>query len=336
MMLEISILAGLILVVIVLIPVFLSVSKVYPYAYTNSRLRVMRSDLIRTSDFENLLKRDYNDIIYQLEKKKLPSLTKYLSGDFSYGSVDSALRTELINTLAKVKKISPDESKKFVKIILSKYDIQLIESIVRTLDAKTDTKTDLVHATEVFSQEFLNKKTHTIEELYNELKGTVYQKILDKHINNIKKRKFEAFEKELDLLFFKRLLHAATNQESKKYVKILIDNHNIGLALKGLNPIIPGGRIKKETITNNIEEIKKIISLKGIKTNANTKEKLEKDLQLYLKQTGEKMFNKNPLSEATIIGFIILKTINIRNLNILLKLKHEKLNEEEIKEVLAI
>jgi V/A-type H+/Na+-transporting ATPase subunit C len=336
MMLPILIIAGLILIIIVLIPVFLSVSKVYPYAYTNSRLRVMRSDLIRTNDFENLIKRDYNDIIYQLEKKKLPSLTKYLSGDFSYGSVDSALRTELINTLTKVKKISPEESKKFVKLVLSKYDIQLIESIVRTLDAKTDTKTDLVHATEVFSQDFLNKKDHTIEELYNELKGTVYQPLLDKHIKNIKQRKFEEFEKELDLLFFKRMLHGASSIEAKKYVKIMIDNHNIGLALKNLKPIIPGGRIQKEKITNNLEDLKKLVSSKGINSNANTKEKFEKDLHLYLKQTGEKMFNKNPLSEATIVGFIIIKTINIRNLNILLKLKHEKISEEEIKEVLAI
>ena len=46
--------------------------------------------------------------------------------------------------------------------------------------------------------------------------------------------------------------------------------------------------------------------------------------------------SKNPLSENTIVGFIILKTVNIRNINILLKLKHEGFEENEIRKVLAI
>lgn len=336
MLLTLSIIGGLILVIIVLIPVFLTVSKIYPYAYTNSRLRVMRADLIRSNEFENFVKRPYNDIIYQLEKKRFPSLIKYLSGDFSYGSVDSALRTELINTLTKVKKISPEQSKKFVTIILSKYDIQLIEAIVRSLNTNINKKADLIHATEVFSEEFLSKKDYDFDSLYNELKGTVYQPLLDKYSSQIKKGKYEEFEQQLDLLFFKRLLFTAQSIEAKKYVKILIDNHNIGLVFKGQKPIIPGGRIPINQLTNNLEEIKKVALKKSIKSNAKTKEQFERDLQIYLKKTGEKLFSKNPLSEATIIGFIIIKTVNTRNLNTLLKLKHEKISEEKIKQVLAI
>lgn len=336
MIIPLLIISGLILTTIVLIPVFLSVSKIYPYAYTNSRLRVMRSDLIRTNEFKELANRQYNDIIYQLEKKKFPSLIKYLGGDFNYGSVDKALRTDLINTLTKVKKITPEQSKKFVTIILSKYDIQLIQSITRSINANHSRKADMTHATEVFSEEFLNKPEFDLDTLYNELKGTIYQKTLDKYMKQIKNREFEEFEKELDLIFFKRLLYNASSQEAKRYVKILIDNHNISLVLKGLQPIIPGGRIPRAKITNDIEHIKKIIKKIGIKSEAKTKEQLEKDLHLHLKITGEKMFNKNPLSEATIIGFIIIKTINQRNLNILLKLKHEKINSEKILEVLAI
>ncbi|MFT4311246.1 MAG: V-type ATPase subunit [Candidatus Woesearchaeota archaeon] len=325
------IIIGLVLIAaIILIPIFKTIATIYPYSYPNARIRVMKSNLVTKENFEELIKRPYNSIIYTLEKKAFPDLSKYLSGDFSYGSVDAALRTNLINTLIKIKKISPN--KEFTKRLLAKYEIMLIESIARSTSISVNYKQDLIHSTTLFSKEFLYKKEQTVDDLYNELKGTIYQKTFEKHITKIRNKKFEEFEEDLDKLFYKRLLSVA-DQDQKKYVKLMIDNANISLAFKKSKTRIPGGSIKN--IPENIEEIKKIVQ-KKYKTQKTNINELEKETQQKLRITGEKLMTKNPLSESTIIGFIILKTVNIRNINILLKLKHEGYEENEIRKVLAI
>ena len=64
---------GLLLVgAVALIPVFLVVSRIYPFAYANARIRAMRALLLKKEDFEDLLAKPYNEAIFTLEKKTLP------------------------------------------------------------------------------------------------------------------------------------------------------------------------------------------------------------------------------------------------------------------------
>ncbi len=328
--------AGIIIAVVVLIPVFKIVSQIYPYAYTNARIRSMNTSLLSSEDYDNLVRRPYNDIVYSLERKKFTNLTKYLKGDFSYGSIDQALRSELVGKLGKIKKISPDHSKKFLSVLLSKYDIQIIESIVRSLNTNINDKEDVLHITEVFSDEFLSKKEHDLEGLQNELKGTMYEPVLERHLNELEKRKFDDFEYDLDLLFFKRLKYHASTTEAKKYVKQIIDIHNVSLALKGIEKKIPGGRIKPEgLVESDLNNVLKTLNKYNYKLKAESEAEVERELQLKLKKLGEHLMSKNPLSDSTIIGHIILQTVNTRNINILLKMKYNNFPEEEIRRVIA-
>ena len=330
-------LASIIISVAILIPVFLTTNRIYPYAYANARIRGMISSLLKKEDFLELVKKDYNEIIYYLEKKSFDNLSKYLSGDFSYGSVDSALRSQLVKTLLKIERISPEESKKFVKTLLTKYDIQIIESLVRTTNTNINNKDDVLHFTEVFSEEFLFKNKYSLNDLRNELRGSQYEKILVEHLDNIKNKKFADFEYDLDLFFFKRLLFEAKSFEAKKYVKTLIDTYNVSLEFKGLNRWIPSGTISKQNIKGkSLTDIRKSLNNKGYKIKGYNARQIERDLQIYLLNLGKKFLSKDPLSESTIIGFIIIKTVHNRNLNILLKMKSEGFSQEEISKVLAL
>ena len=78
-MLEIAI-VGVVLVlgVIVLIPIFQTVASIYPYSYPNARVRSLKSKLVTKNEFEELLTKPYNEIIYYLEKKHYSYLSKFL------------------------------------------------------------------------------------------------------------------------------------------------------------------------------------------------------------------------------------------------------------------
>lgn len=338
-MIVIGVLIGFILVAAAaLIPVFKTLIPIYPYAYANARLRAMKNKLISEEEFEELSGKPYNEIIYQLEKKDYPNLSEFLGADFSYASVDGALRSSIIRTLGKVKRMTPDELKKFVDALVSKYDLQLIESLIRSSHSSSKIRRDIVHVTDVFSDEFLARKQHSIDELYNELKDTYYGPTLQKHLDALKKGEYRDCEVELDMLFYKRLLHHATTPSARRYVKYLIDMQNVSLLFKGIDALLEGGRIPLESLDAKMsfDEIKSAVNKHGYKTDGATASAVEKDLQIGLKRFGQSLRKQNPLSEATIVGFIILKTVNVRNLNILLKLKYHEYEKEEIMKVLAL
>ena len=329
------IIGGTAVLALAIIPAIKAATPLFPYAYTNARLRAMRSELLKDDDYEELLKKPYNEVLYSLGQKNYPDLSQRLEADYTYASVETAFRSSLIATLAKVARISPKQSQPFLKVLLSKYDIQLIESVVRLTKAKYSFRKDIFHATEVFSEQFLFKDNPTIEDLHNELKGTVYDPIITKHLEELTRGKFKAFEEELDLLHFRRLLKAAATKEANEYARTIIDHHNTSLILKGERALIPGGKLPLAELqgTKSIQELSAKLQARGYEAKQEKPELLERDLRRQLKRKAEHYLQKNPLSEASIIGYLILKNTEIRSLNILLKMKYHDFPEEAIREV---
>lgn len=321
--------------VIVLLPVLKTVNRVAPFAYPNARIRAMRARLVHKEEFEEFASRPYADVLYEL-RERIPPLSK-LGTDISFARIDKALREDLVDSLLLVKRISPQQTKGFIQAIISKYDIQVIESIVRSQKARINVKYDILHATEVFSPSFIAKQNITLEDLKNELTGTVYAEILSKYETDIKKHQYEKFETELDLLYFARVLSSAKTQDAKTYAKDLIDAHNISHQLKGMDAIIPGGRIQVEDLHGKSpEQIIAIAAQAGITLKGNTPQHIEKSMQEHIKNHAKGLLAKDPLSEATIVGFIGLKTITTRNTVILLKLLAHGFDAEKIREVLVL
>ena len=232
--------------IVALVAVFKVVAKIYPYAYLNARIRGMHARLLKKEDFQVLLNKPYNEAIFTLDKKYFPHLSTFIGSDFSFSSLDSALRASLIKDLAKIYRMVPAKSKKFLSVILSKYDILVIQSIVRSSHVKflkSGSIKDILSVTEVFNKNFLDQGNFDLNSLYNELKGTAYHSVMEKHLEDLRKGRFLDFELELDLLYFNRLLHEAKSRPAKQFVKRIIDMHNVSLVLKSLDPMIPGGKI---------------------------------------------------------------------------------------------
>lgn len=341
-----ALIAGILcLSVVALVAVFKVVAKIYPYAYLNARIRAMHARLLKKEDFQLLLNKPYNDAIFTLDKKYFPHLSNFTGSDLSFSSLDSALRASLIKDLAKVYRMVPTQSKKFISVILSKYDIMVIQSIVRSSHVKflkSDSIKDILSVTEVFNKNFLDQGNFDLNSLFNELKGTPYHPIMEKHLEDLRKGRFLKFELELDLLYFKRLLHEAKSRPAKEFVKRTIDLHNVSLVLKGLDPVISGGKVSKEELQQFVkkaalQQLADLLQKHGYNINKSGDEKqLEHDLYKDFNDFGTKLLSFDPLSENSLVGFIIIIQAMVRNVNILLKLKSHGFTKEQIEGVLAI
>ncbi len=340
--------AGILMLgIVALVAVFKVVAKIYPYAYINARIRAMHARLLKEEDFLELLDKPYNEIVYTLDKEYFPHLANFLGSDFSYSSLESAIRASLIKDLAKIYRMVPQDSKRLLAIMLSQYDIMVIQSIVRSSHAKllkADSIKDIVSVTEVFHKDFLDQGNFDLASLYNELKGTPYHDVMEKHLEELREGKFLNFELELDLLHFSRLLHEAKSRAAKEYVKRIIDMHNVSLCLKGIKPAIPGGRVEMEKIeqfsnspSTSLSQLVAVLRSHGYNINeAENESSIEKSMYKEFTEFGDGLLSGEPLSENSLIGFIIIIRTMARNVNILLKLKSHGFTKEQISGVLAL
>lgn len=327
-------LASIILLgVVVMIPVFKVVSAKYPYASVQARLRVMRKKLLGADDFERLLDADYTDIVYRLDKTVYPGLRELFGPDTSYAAVDSALRTKVVRDLLRVRTFSPPEVKGFVTALLRKYDILMIESIIRSSSFHDASRRDIMGITEVFSEDYINRGDFSFQSLMTELKGTKYSAILEKHAESINQGKYRELEEELDLFYFQKLLSSANTTLARSYVKKMIDIQNISLALKGEKAKVPGGVIALESFT---EDVVKVANEHGYKLSGDTPAEIERSAEKHVYDFGISCFSKDPLSDAPLVGYIVQSRTCARNANILLKLKSKGLAKDAIKEVLVL
>jgi len=323
----------LLLGIIVMIPVFKVVSAKYPYSSLQARLRVMRKKLLGADDFERLMDAEYTDIVYRLDKTVYPGLRELFGPDTSYAAVDSALRTKVVRDLLRVRTFSPPEVKGFVTALLRKYDILMIESIIRSSSFHDAARRDIMGITEVFSEDYINRGDFSYESLMTELKGTKYSAILEKHADSIKGGRYKELEEELDMYYFQKLLSAATTTLTRSYVKKMIDIQNISLVLKGENAKIPGGVIALESFSNDVV---KVAGEHGYKLAGETPAEIERSAEKLVYDFGISCFSKDPLSDAPLVGYIVQSRTCARNANILLKLKSKGLTKEAIKEVLVL
>ena len=104
------------------------------YAYINARIRAMKSRLLDTSFLEQLInKPDLDSLIAELEKttyrEELEKAGVLFSG---ITRIEVAIRKDLVKTFRTILKfISGEEAERFLTIILHRWDVQNIKTIIR-------------------------------------------------------------------------------------------------------------------------------------------------------------------------------------------------------------
>ncbi len=334
-------------------------SAQYPYTY--ARISVMKSVLIRKSDYQKLIKMSLSEVASFLEsteyKKEIDEAAISHKG---LQLVEIALNKNLANTYRKFRRISPEKLRLLIDSYLKRHDISNIKTALR---AKYTGETDITTLiqpytlTEDFLKELLKK--NTIEDMLKEIK-TISPNVWKKaHERFIETNMLVEIENALDQHYFNEMLGTikdTKNSGFRLFLKKEIDIRNIlnifrfkreGMDKAEIKKYIiyhgkKMGQLIKKLANSQIEDLPTILegseygkdAKKGIDEyrKKGTLIFLETELYKGLLKSGLKLLHQKPLMADAIFGYLFAKEIEVRNLKMLVKAKQLGLPQEFIEE----
>lgn len=290
------------------------------YSYTNTRIKAMKSKLLKKEDFQKFLKMSLPEIARYLQETEYSREITELSVKFSGANlIEYALNRNLENTFAKILGFALQHSKSQIRLYLRRYDIANIKTILRGKFSHVPDEqisNELVACGEL-SRAFLEraiKSSPGVEEAAEHFKNTEYYPVLTKLSGDLTR-----LEDELDKLYYAIVLSNA-GKELAAYIRMEISVKN------ALNRL----RAKRANI--------KIEIIVGEKKIAVPYEEDSVEARVFMKklltQRAMRMVHEVKRNVKPALGYFIAKENEIRNLRILTR--GAGLGEETVHKQLVI
>ena len=335
----------------------------YPYAY--ARVATMKGRLLKKEDYDKLRKMKLAEIAKFLEESEYKREIDELSVSYGGASLlDMALNKNLVRTIEKVRKISSEELRQLIDAYLMRITIRSVKMLLRAKYAKLgkeEMKKELLYGTgdeKLFGrladadsvEEFLNRLGFTKTEKFK--KAVEYYK----SSNSI-----SLIENSLDNHYYKWLtgfLGKVSESASREILLREIDLINIKTIIRlkqeGVGTaiikqyVLSGHRLKAQFLEQMLEaknsgEIATLLK-KTIYGNLVSKyiDELENNkyvnfeiaLDKSLLGEAQKLMRKNPLSAEVILGYIMAKEIEVRNINVIIKSRLLNMPEDVVSRLL--
>lgn len=276
------------------------------YAYTNTRVRVMKSKLISPHVYQKLLKMQPDEIARYLEeteyKKEIDSLAAKYSG---VNLIEYGLVKNLENTYCRILKFAIGVSKQQVRLYLRKWDVWNIKTILRGKYAGAPNEEILnnIVACGTMNADFWKiviEKSKNVDDVIEMLKLNPFYADLKKNSINL-----GAMEDILDRFYYSYVLENA-EPELRRYIIREIDAVNAQNSLRSehlgdYNYWLEGG-MEAIPIPKGLDKIEKRIYLRK-----------------YIVEESSKMVHEFKNNIRPILGYFIAKENEVRNIRILVR-----------------
>lgn len=339
----------------------------YPYTYV--RVMAMKGKLYKKQDYDKLLKMQGNEIAKYLEEAEYKEEIHLLGKEFEgYELVEQALYANFIKSRKKLQTISSPEMVYLLNAYFKKYDVYNIKTVLRAKavkQQKQETEKLLLPLGKMTKEKLLAL-------LDAESMAAILKKIGLREIEY--KEALEYWEKEASLLELENMLDQKWYKKMQEFIKLLAGEHklfkellqaeidvmNIKLLLrvkkarmetKRISSLFfRGGAFFSKTRLDELAEKDFEIIISTLKTTTFRKiiEKheaelvqkdlrtFEKSLDVWLLGRATLLLHQFPLSVDTLLGYMVAKEIEMRNLRVLVKGKQFGLEEKFIEEQLVI
>ena len=344
------------------------------YDYINARIKGMKGRLLAPPVFESLiLKPDVESIIAELEntsyKVEIERATIQYSG---IKCLEVALRNDFTKAFRKILGYMKEgESETYIKILLSRWDIQNIKTILRGKNihmTSTEIVDCLVPAGQLDDTTLIELiKQPDVKAVIDLLAtwGIEYAKPLTRNFKEYsEKRDLSVLEYAIDKFYFENALDKLSEKSYDDrilldMITMEIDVTNIKNVLTMIRDridieeaeifLITGGqRLNIERLiamirTGTLEGAIKFLDttpynfLSELPAHVFRTEKIsviEKELEKYLIKRGISRFLGDPLSIAVAVGYVWAKYNEITNIRIIARCKTADITEKEIREEL--
>lgn len=354
---------GAIVVVVTIHPVL----QYYPYTSPNARIRARIGKLFNEKQLSEIVEAD-----------NLSEVKNYLRGVPAYAAyieeynLEKALDSQLAETYDLVARIAPDAVKDTFEILLSKWDIRNLKSVIIAKEAglTAEETMDLLvpfGSLKESQDNFIEAKN--ITEIINALEGTEYAQILENALPAYQKTNMILpLEAALDKNYLDKLVKSVANpaDENKSllqsYIGTIVDSTNLkmilrakvdGLKFDDLEPyMVSSGYQLREWKLKELMESEDIdgvlSSLEGSDyskvlatsvpeySSTGSITPFEAALDENIRKVAKSISQKNTIGIGTIIGFLNRKEIEVRNLKIIVRGKTEQgFSNSMIKEMLV-
>jgi V/A-type H+-transporting ATPase subunit C len=344
------------------------------YDYVNARIKGMKSRLLAPPVFETLiLKPDVESIIAELEntsyKQEIEKATVQYSG---IKCIEVALRKDFTNAFRKILGfMKGGESETYINILLSRWDIQNIKTILRGKNihmTSAEIVECLVPAGQLDDTTLIELiKQPDVKAVIDLLAtwGIEYAKPLTRNFKEYSdKRDLSILEYAIDKFYYENALEklGEDSYDDRIILDMItteIDVTNIKNVLKMIRDKIEieeaegflindGAKLNRERLlamirTGTLEGAIKVLDatpykfLSELPADVFKTEKVsvfEKELEKYLIKRGISRFLGDPLSIAVAVGYVWAKYNEITNIRIIARCKTADITEKEIREEL--
>ncbi len=312
-----------------------------------ARVSAKRAKLLDEREYNNLLKMSNNEIARNLEEKDYKKEINELGSKYEGTRLlELALARNLSNTLHHLIEISPENLQKLINTYLRRYDIISIKRLLRwKREGEKGEITDLLTPVSNYTFEELEELS---EKEFEEILKSIefensyvnYQDYLDPETD------LKEIENNLDQAYFdelKILSEKIGNKYLKEFIQeeITYENLKIALRLKKYNAEAETIReqllesendeIVEEVIAaENLEEaIRTVKESENIDNNKNQLEDIEHALEVKRLQKALKNLHEEPLGITSIIGYIVAKITEVKNLRMLIRAKETGVQNRE-------
>ncbi len=329
-------------------------SNDYPYMY--ARVSAKKAKLLDERDYNKLVKMEPSEIARNLEEGEYKEEIDELGSSYDgVNLVELALSRNLANTFSHLADISPETLEELMTTYLRRYDILSLKRILRAKKTgREEELTGLLTPVTGFTLQELNELSNKSFDYIKdniEFKDseTDYQKYLEG------KEELHEIESALDQAYFDEMNKLATrirNPHLKKFIKEEMKYENLKIALRLKKYDVEPEDIRERLLKNGkdslLEEVINCTSLDEATEiiedeldirfeEDDTLEEIEHQLEINRLENATKTLHREPLDITSIIGYIVAKTIEVRNLRMLIRAKETGIqNQETIKDNLVI
>ncbi len=327
----------------------------YPYMY--ARVSAKKAKLLEKRDYEELWKMQPNGIARKLgEEDYKEDIDELGSEHDGVTLVELALMRNLSRTMKHLVEISPDKKiKTVIETYLRRYDILSIKRLLRWKKGgeEGELTSFLLPVGRYTVEEFEELSQKEFEEIVDEIEFPESKIDYQEKIRN--REDLRKLERDLDRAYYEDLNSIKNSTGSKwfdEFIEREIEYENTKIALRLKNQGLEAEEIKEWLVSGEQKQlVEKVIGSKNIEEaieavergtetiirRKSSIEEVEHRLEIERLRKALKDVHIEPLSATSILGYIVAKITEVKNLRMLIRAKETGIqNEETIKQKLVV
>jgi V/A-type H+-transporting ATPase subunit C len=326
------------------------IQRDYPYMY--ARASAKRAKLYDASDYENLLKMGPNEISRKMEEGAYKEDINQLGSRYDGVQLaELALNRNLAREMSALAEMADGKLQQVIEAYLRKYEVLTYKRILRAKKAGKEDIDDLLTPVGGLDYEKIQElKEESFDEVKNEIEFGESEISYQEYIEDAES--LAEIETSLDQAYYDDIKLVAEKSGSsalKSFVKEELEYENIKIALRMKRYDLPesevrkrllidsNGRIIEEILSRDFEEaLNHVISELGLDVEPQI-ESVEHAIEVHRLENALRELHTQPLGLSSILGYVVAKITEVKNLRMLLRAKETGIqNQETIRKQLVL